>query len=61
MLNLPSLREARSARADAIRNIVAKATAEQRDLTEQEQSAFDAGKSEVEKLREGNSECRISG
>jgi HK97 family phage major capsid protein len=50
MMNLPSLREARSAQADAIRAIVAKATAEKRDLSEQEQSAFDQGKSEVEKL-----------
>lgn len=50
MQNLLSLREARSAKADAIRNIVASASAAQRDLTEAEQSAFDAGKSEVEKL-----------
>jgi HK97 family phage major capsid protein len=50
MMNLPSLREARSAQADAIRAIIAKAESEKRDLTEQEQSAFDAGKAQVEKL-----------
>jgi HK97 family phage major capsid protein len=50
MLNLSALREQRSAKADAIRAIIAKATAENRDLNEQEQSAFDAGKGEVEKL-----------
>jgi hypothetical protein len=50
MTNLLSLKEARTAKADAIRAIVAQASAAGRDLTEQEQSAFDAGKSEVEKL-----------
>ena len=52
MLNLSALREQRSARADAIRAIVSKATAENRDLSEAEQSAFDVGKSEVEKIEQ---------
>jgi HK97 family phage major capsid protein len=50
MTNLLSLKEARTAKADAIRAIISQASAAGRDLTEQEQSAFDAGKSEVEKL-----------
>jgi HK97 family phage major capsid protein len=50
MLNLLSLKEARSAKADCIRAIVAKATTEKRDLTDVEQSAFDTGKTEIENI-----------
>jgi len=50
MMNLSALREQRSAKADTIRAIVAKATAENRDLSEHEQSAFDTGKADVEKM-----------
>jgi HK97 family phage major capsid protein len=58
MLSLPSLKEARASKADAIRAIVAKATTENRDLTDTEQGAFDAGKTEIEKLEKdiGNAE-----
>lgn len=50
MRTLASLRETRAARTDAIRAIVAAATAENRDLNDAEQSAFEAGRAEVEKL-----------
>jgi hypothetical protein len=50
MQTLPSLKEARAAKADAIRVIIAKATSENRDLTDVEQGAFDAGKVEIETL-----------
>jgi HK97 family phage major capsid protein len=58
MLSLPSLKEARAQKSDAIRAIVAKATTENRDLSEQEQSAFEAGKKDIEKLEKdiGNAE-----
>jgi HK97 family phage major capsid protein len=58
MLNLPSLREARAAKADAIRAIINKATLENRDLTDTEQSAFDAGKADIAKIEKdiGNAE-----
>jgi HK97 family phage major capsid protein len=49
-MNLPALKEQRAAKTDALRAIVAKAANENRDLTEQEQTAFDAGKTEIEKL-----------
>lgn len=50
MQSLPSLKESRAAKTDAIRAIVAKATLESRDLTDAEQDAFDAGRSDVERL-----------
>ena len=50
MLNIPSLREARAQKVDAVRAIVSKAETEKRDLSDQEQSAFDVGKEEIEKL-----------
>src|SRR5262245_16214728 len=50
MTTLASLKEARAAKTDALRAIVAKAEAERRDLSEQEQSAFDTGRGDIEKL-----------
>jgi HK97 family phage major capsid protein len=50
MLRLPELREARSAVIDTIRRIVDKAENEKRELTDVEQSAFDAGKKDIERL-----------
>ncbi len=50
MMNIVSLKEARAAKTDAIRAIVAKAETEKRDLTDIEQSAFDSGRGEIEKL-----------
>lgn len=50
MRTLASLREARAARTDAMRAIVAKATAENRDMNDAEQSAFEAGRTDVERL-----------
>lgn len=50
MKPLAALKEDRAAKTDAIRAIVAKATSENRDLTEAEQSAFDAGKGDVERI-----------
>ena len=47
---LASLKEARAAKTDAIRAIIAKATSENRDLSDQEQSAFDTGKVDIERL-----------
>src|SRR5262245_4340499 len=50
MPNLPSLREARAAKADALRQIVANAAVESRDLNETETSAFNDGRAEIERL-----------
>lgn len=50
MPNLISLREQRAAKVDALRAIHAKAQAESRDLTDAENAAFDAGRTEVERL-----------
>ncbi len=50
MPNLPQLKETRAAKVDALKAIVAKAEAEKRDLNDQEQAAFDAGRAEVERL-----------
>lgn len=50
MRNLASLKETRASKADAIRAIVAKATTENRDLNDAEQTAFEAGRGEVERL-----------
>jgi HK97 family phage major capsid protein len=50
MLQLAELKERRAARTDAIRAIVNKATSEKRDLTDQEQAAFDTGKQEIERI-----------
>jgi HK97 family phage major capsid protein len=49
-MHLPALKETRGVKVDAMRAILAKAEAEKRDLTEAEQSAFDAGRAEIEKL-----------
>jgi HK97 family phage major capsid protein len=49
-MTLASLREARASQVDAIRAVVSKAASENRDLSDQEQAAFDTGKAEVEKL-----------
>jgi HK97 family phage major capsid protein len=49
-MTIAALKETRATKTDALRAIVAKATTEARDLSEQEQAAFDAGKAEVEKL-----------
>lgn len=50
MLSITGLKEARAAKTDALKAIVAKATAEHRDLTNIEQDAFDAGRGEVERI-----------
>ena len=50
MPNLHTLREQRGQKFEALRGIHAKAEAEKRDLTDTEQSAFDAGRTEVDKL-----------
>jgi HK97 family phage major capsid protein len=50
MLNIVSLKEARAAKTDAMRAMVDKATSEKRGLTDAEQAAFDAGKSEIAKI-----------
>lgn len=50
MRTLIALKEQRAAKTDALRAIVAKATAENRDLNDGEQGAFDAGRGEVERL-----------
>ncbi|MCJ2044733.1 phage major capsid protein [Methylobacterium sp. J-078] len=50
MRTLIHLREQRGLKVDAIRAIHAKAATENRDLTDTEQSAFDTGKGEVERL-----------
>lgn len=54
MKSLVSLRETRAAKVEALRMLVSKAEAEPRDMSEAEQSAFDtafdAGKAEVEAL-----------
>ena len=50
MRTLIQLREQRGQKVDAIRAIHAKAATENRDLNDAEQSAFDAGKGEVERL-----------
>jgi HK97 family phage major capsid protein len=50
MLSLPELKERRAARADAMRAILDKASSEKREVTDAEQSAFDAGKAEIKKL-----------
>jgi HK97 family phage major capsid protein len=57
-MNLPALKEQRGSKVDALRAIVAKAEAEKRDLNDNEQAAFDAGKTEIEKLERdlGNAE-----
>jgi HK97 family phage major capsid protein len=49
-MNLPTLKEQRAARVDALKAIVAKAELEKRDLSDNEQGAFDAGKKEVEQF-----------
>lgn len=50
MRTLIHLREQRGLKVDAIRAIHAKAATENRDLTDTEQSAFDTGKTEVERI-----------
>lgn len=50
MRNLIQLRETRGTKIDAIRAIHARAASENRDLTNDEQSAFDAGRGEIEGL-----------
>lgn len=50
MRTLIHLREQRGLKVDAIRAIHAKAASESRDLNDTEQSAFDTGKGEVERL-----------
>jgi hypothetical protein len=49
-MTIAALKETRAATIDALRAIVAAAAAQARDLSEQEQAAFDSGKAEVEKL-----------
>lgn len=49
-MTIAALREARAGKLDALKGILAKAESEKRDLNDQEQSAFDAGRKEVEKL-----------
>lgn len=50
MTNLPSLREKRAAKREAIAAIVATAQTENRDLTETETRTFDEGRDEVRSL-----------
>lgn len=50
MRNIAALKEQRATKTDALRAIVTKAEAENRNLTDAEQSAFDAGRAEVEKI-----------
>jgi HK97 family phage major capsid protein len=49
-MNLPALREQRGAKVDALKAILAKAESEHRDLNENEQREFDAGKTELERI-----------
>jgi HK97 family phage major capsid protein len=49
-MTLASLKETRASKVDALRGILAKAEQEKRDLSADEQSAFDDGKSALEKL-----------
>ena len=49
-MNVQSIKEARAAKTDAVRALVAKATTEKRDLSGEEQAAFDTIKQEIEKL-----------
>jgi HK97 family phage major capsid protein len=49
-MTIAALKETRATKVDALRAIVAKATTEARDLSEEEQAAFDTGKAEVERL-----------
>lgn len=50
MPTLVSLREQRAGKVDALRAIHAKAATENRDLTDAENTAFDAGRGDVERL-----------
>jgi HK97 family phage major capsid protein len=50
MNSIPALRETRAAKVDALKAILAKASTDKRDLTDDEQTAFDSGKVEIEKL-----------
>jgi HK97 family phage major capsid protein len=49
-MNLPALKETRATKVDALKSILAKAESEKRDLNDNEQSAFDSGKTELERL-----------
>jgi HK97 family phage major capsid protein len=49
-MNLPALRETRATKVDALKSIITNATNERRDLNDNEQAAFDAGKLEIEKV-----------
>lgn len=49
-MRVHELNETRAGKLDAIRAIAAKAEAESRDLNDAERSAFDAGRTEIEKL-----------
>lgn len=50
MKKLIELKEQRASKTDALRAIVNKATTEKRDLTDDEQTAFDAGRTDVERI-----------
>lgn len=50
MRNAQAIREQRASKVDAIKAIHAKATSENRDLNDAEQSAFDAGRGEIDGL-----------
>jgi HK97 family phage major capsid protein len=47
---IPALKEQRAAKVDALKAILTKAENEKRDLSDGEQSAFDSGRTEIEKL-----------
>jgi HK97 family phage major capsid protein len=49
-MNLPALREARAAKVDALKSLVANAEGAKRDLSDLEQDAFDTGKKQIEAL-----------
>ena len=57
-MNLPALKEQRGAKVDALKAILAKAESEKRDLSDNEQGAFNTGKTELERLERdiGNAE-----
>jgi HK97 family phage major capsid protein len=49
-MNLQALREQRATKVDALKGIVSKAENEKRDLDNGEQTAFDSGRTEVERI-----------
>ena len=50
MMQLPELREQRGVKADTLKALINRASAEKRDLTDDEQTAFDAVKVDIDKI-----------